>query len=272
MRKAKPLRLVYITPFIMPKQTRILVSNDDGITSAGIAALEESLSDIGEVIVVAPDRDQSAASHALSLHRPLRVEEVAPRRFSVDGTPTDCVNLAVNGLIKGKRPDLIVSGINKGANVGDDITYSGTVSAAMEGTLLRIPSVAVSVAAKNGFMFESAAMYARTVSEFVLESGLPPNTLLNINVPNLPPEEIKGVRITKQGKRFYDDKIIKNKDPRGKNYYWIGGSDLAFRKTPSSDILSVMKGWISVTPVKLDFTDHDYFETLKQNHLGDLKK
>ncbi|MGI9559027.1 MAG: 5'/3'-nucleotidase SurE [Thermodesulfobacteriota bacterium] len=256
----------------MPKRTRILISNDDGINSPGIEALAQSLSSIGEVIVVAPDRDQSAASHALSIHRPLRAEKVAPNRYSVDGTPTDCVNLAVNGLIEGRRPDLVVSGINKGANVGDDVTYSGTVSAAMEGTLLRIPSIAVSTSGKSDFNFEPAADYARAVAEFVLKNGLPNNTMLNLNVPNMPTEEIKGVKITKQGKRYYDDKIIKKKDPRGRNYYWIGGDELAFRKTPDSDILSLKNGWISVTPIKLDFTDHSYFETLKKNHIKDLKK
>ena len=256
----------------MASRKRILISNDDGITSAGIAALEGVLSDLGEVIVVAPDRDQSAVSHALSLHRPLRVEKIGLRSFSVDGTPTDCINLAINGLIKGKRPDLIVSGINKGANIGDDITYSGTVSAAMEGTLLRVPSIAVSLVGKSRFVFEPAAAYAKTVAEFVLKNGLPKSTLLNINVPGLPSEKIKGVKITKQGKRFYDDKIIKNKDPRGRDYYWIGGDELDFRKTPSSDILCVMNGYISVTPVELDLTDHKYFEILKSKHLGDLQK
>ncbi len=255
----------------MPSKTRILISNDDGITSPGIAALEKSLSEIGEVIVVAPDRDQSAVSHALSLHRPLRVERVAHNRYSVDGTPTDCINLAMNGLIEGKRPNLIVSGINKGANVGDDVTYSGTVSAAMEGTLLRVPSIAVSVMGKKDFMFEPAANYAKTVALFVLKSRLPKDTLLNVNVPNLPLERIKGIKITKQGKRYYNDPIIKNKDPRGKNYYWIGGDELDFIRTPGSDIVSVMRGYISITPIKLDFTDHSYLETLNK-HMESLKK
>lgn len=256
----------------MPDKTRILISNDDGITSAGIAALEKSLSSMGEVIVVAPDRDQSAASHALSLQRPLRVERVAHNRYSVDGTPTDCINLAVNGLIEGKRPDLVVSGINKGANVGDDVTYSGTVSAAMEGTLLRIPSIAVSVMGRKDFMFEPAADYAKTVARFVLKNRLPKNTLLNVNVPNLPFEKIKGTRITKQGRRYYNDPIIKNKDPRGKNYYWIGGNELDYIKTPNSDIVSVIGGYISVTPIKLDFTDHSYLEKLRKKYIDGLKK
>lgn len=256
----------------MPDKTRILISNDDGITSPGIAALEKSLSEIGEVIVVAPDRDQSAASHALSLHRPLRAERISHNKYSIDGTPTDCINLAVNGLIGGKRPDLVVSGINKGANVGEDVTYSGTVSAAMEGTLLRIPSVALSVMGKRDFMFDSAAAYAKTVAGFVLENGLPENTLLNVNVPNLPADKIKGIKITRQGKRHYNEPIIKNKDPRGKNYYWIGGDELDFIESPGSDIVSVMEGYISITPINLDFTDHSYLETLDKKHMGGLKK
>jgi len=256
----------------MPGKVRILISNDDGIASPGLAALEKSLSSLGEVTVVAPDRDQSASSHALSLHRPLRVEKIDPHRYSVDGTPTDCINLAVNGLINGKRPDLVVSGINKGANVGDDVTYSGTVSAAMEGTLLRIPSIAVSLLGKKSFVFDSAADYAKTVAGFVFKNGLPSDTFLNINIPNLPSEDIKGVKITKQGKRFYNDAIIKNKDPRGKPYYWIGGDELAYKKIPNSDILSVMEGWISVTPIKLDFTDYSYLQTLDREHISDLKR
>ncbi len=258
----------------MPTKTRILVSNDDGITSPGIIALEKSLASIvKEVIVVAPDRDQSAVSHALNLHRPLRVEKVLHNRYSVDGTPTDCINLAVNGLIKGKKPDMILSGINKGANLGEDITYSGTVSAAMEGTLLGIPSVAISVLGRDDFIFGPAAEYAKTVVVFLLKNRLPKNTLLNVNVPNMPLERIKGVKITKQGKRFfYNNKVIKNKDPRGKDYYWIGGDETGFVKTPNSDIASVMRGYISITPIKLDFTDHAYLETLSKKHITALKK
>ncbi len=256
----------------MTEKIRILLSNDDGITSPGIAALEKSLSCLGEIIIVAPDRDQSASSHALSIHRPLRVEKIAPNRYSVDGTPTDCINLAVNGLINGKRPNLVVSGINKGANVGDDVTYSGTVSAAMEGTLLRIPSIAVSVLGKKNFIFETAAEYIKTVASFALKKRLPKDTFLNVNVPNLPIEKIKGVKITKQGKRFYNEEIIKNKDPRGKPYYWIGGDELDYKKIPNSDILSVMNGWISITPINLDFTDYSYLETLDKDHILELKK
>ncbi|HXP52908.1 MAG TPA: 5'/3'-nucleotidase SurE, partial [Bacteroidia bacterium] len=155
---------------------KILISNDDGINSQGLHVLGEILKTLGEVFIVAPDRDQSAASHALSLHRPLRIEEISQNAYSVDGTPTDCINLAVNGLLKSKKPDLIVSGINKGENLGDDITYSGTVSAAIEGTLLEIPSIAVSVVSKNGFYFDTASYYALMIAKYVLRKGLPKGT------------------------------------------------------------------------------------------------
>src|SRR5439155_2098460 len=159
------------------------VSNDDGIHAEGIRALADALAGLGEVVVVAPDRERSAVSHALTLHRPLRVATLAPGRHAVDGTPTDCVNLAVNGILA-RRPVLVVSGINQGANLGDDVTYSGTVSAAMEGTLLGIPSIAVSLIGRDGFRFDVAAGFSRRLAAWVLERGLPPDTLLNVNVPS----------------------------------------------------------------------------------------
>jgi 5'-nucleotidase len=242
---------------------RILISNDDGINSAGLHALNEALRTLGEVFIVAPDREQSAASHALSLYRPLRVEEIAENIYSVDGTPTDCVNLAVNGLLKDKRPHLIVSGINKGENLGDDITYSGTVSAAMEGTLLGIPSMAVSLASKNDFYFDTASYYALMIAKYILRKPLPEGTLLNVNIPNLPKEKIKGVKVTRQGKRVYGEPIVENIDPRGRKYYWIGGNELGFLDIENSDIAAIKEGYVSVTPIKLDLTDYDFLERLK---------
>lgn len=242
---------------------RILISNDDGINSAGLNALCEALRIIGEIIVVAPDRDQSAVSHSLSLYRPLRIEEIADSVYSVDGTPTDCVNLAINGLLKNRRPDLMVSGINKGENLGDDITYSGTVSAAMEGTLLGIPSVAISLATKNDFHFETASHYALMISKYVLRRGLPEGTLLNVNIPNLPQDRVRGVKVTRQGKRVYGEPIVENIDPRGRKYYWIGGNELGSLEIENSDIVAVRQGYVSVTPIKLDLTDYDFLEKLK---------
>ncbi len=234
----------------------ILVSNDDGIHSAGLQALEAALQTVGEVYTVAPDREQSAVSHALSLHRPLRIEELGPHRFAVDGTPTDCVNLAVKGFLP-VRPQLVVSGINKGANLGDDITYSGTVSAAIEGALLGIPSIAISLVTWTPpFHFAAAAEFAAMLAREVSAQGLPADTLLNVNVPNLPPQEIKGYRFTRQGKRRYSETIDVRVDPRGRKYYWIGGDDLGFDPDEGTDCVAVHDGFISVTPLHVDLTNY----------------
>ncbi len=233
----------------------ILVSNDDGIHAAGVRALEAALAPLGEVWVVAPDREQSAASHSLSLHRPLRVEPAGPRRLAVDGTPTDCVNLAINGILP-ERPRLVVSGVNHGANLGDDITYSGTVSAAIEGTLLGVPSIAVSVVMRNGVDFSPAAEFAARLARRILQSGLPADTLLNVNVPALPLSALRGYTVTKQGKRRYGDAIVEKVDPRGKKYYWIGGEDLGFIPEEGTDFSAVEAGSISVTPLRLDLTNY----------------
>jgi 5'-nucleotidase len=234
----------------------ILVSNDDGISSLGIQALVAELEPLGEVWAIAPDREQSATSHSLSLHRPLRVELLAPRRLAVDGTPTDAVNLAINGLLP-ERPGLVVSGINHGANLGDDITYSGTVSAAMEGTLLGVPSIAVSLVLRNGSAdFRAAARFAGRLARRVLSDGLPSDTLLNVNVPSLPEADIRGYVVTRQGRRRYGDAIVEKVDPRGKKYYWIGGSDLGFVPGEGTDSSAVESGYISVTPLHLDLTNY----------------
>lgn len=236
----------------------ILVCNDDGIHAAGVRALEEALTPLGEVWVVAPDRQQSAAGHSMSLHRPLRVEECGPRRFAVDGTPTDCVNLAINGILP-ERPVLVASGVNHGANLGDDITYSGTVSAAIEGTLLGVPSFAVSLMAReprNGEEFEVAARFAARLAAAVLARGLPRDTLLNVNVPALPAGELRGYTVTRQGRRRYGDAIVEKVDPRGRKYYWIGGDDLGFVPEEGTDCTATASGFISITPLHLDLTNH----------------
>jgi 5'-nucleotidase len=239
----------------------ILVCNDDGIRSEGIQALARAVEALGDVYIVAPDREQSAVSHSLTLHRPLRVDEVAPRQFAVDGTPTDCVNLAVSGILPG-RPGLVLSGINKGANMGDDITYSGTVSAAMEGTLLGIPSIAVSLVARDDFEFGAAALFAARLATQVIEHPFPVDTLLNVNVPAIPRERMQGFRITRQGKRRYGEALIEKTDPRGKKYYWIGGGELDFIDEPGTDFAAVQEGAISITPIHLDLTHYPSFEAL----------
>ena len=242
---------------------RILVSNDDGIHSAGLAALADVLEPLGEVVVVAPDREQSACSHALTLHRPLRIDEVQPRRFTVDGTPTDCVNLAVNAILP-ERPVLLMSGINRGANLGDDVTYSGTVSAAMEGTLLGIPSVAVSLIGRGPYDFGAAAAFAGRLAAWVLERGLPPDTLLNVNVPadadGVAPQ---AVALTRMGRRRYGDAIVEKVDPRGRKYYWIAGDEVPFVAEEGTDFHAVQHGLISVTPIHLDLTNYRTLQSLE---------
>jgi 5'-nucleotidase len=240
----------------------ILVSNDDGIHSAGLAALATALEPIGEVVVFAPDREQSACSHALTLHRPLRIDEVQPGRFAVDGTPTDCVNLAVNAILKG-RPSLLVSGINRGANLGDDVTYSGTVSAAMEGTLLGIPSIAMSLIGRTTFDFGVSASFAARLARWVLEHGLPPDTLLNVNVPqDFEGAAPRAVALTRMGRRRYGDAIVEKIDPRGRKYYWIGGEDVPFVAEEGTDFHAVHQGLISVTPIHLDLTNYRTLDVL----------
>ncbi len=240
----------------------ILVSNDDGIQSEGILALEEKLQRLGEVYTVAPDRVQNSMSHAITLHRPLRAKEVGPRRFAVDGTPTDCVKLALTGLLPSK-PALVVSGINIGPNLGDDIIYSGTVSAAVEGTLLEVPSIAVSLVTLQNSSFEVAAEFASTLAARVLEKGLPSGTLLNVNVPPVPAQEVKGWRLTRQGKRRYIEQVVERIDPRGRKYYWIGGDDLGFDKEDGTDCMAIHEGYISVTPLQVDMTNYRSFQEIK---------
>ena len=241
----------------------ILVSNDDGIHSPGIQALADTLRTIADVYVIAPDRERSAASHALTLHKPLRLEKFGDNMYSVNGTPTDCINLGINGILN-EKPDIVVSGINKGGNLGDDVTYSGTVSAAFEGTLLGVPSFAVSHVAESDFKFETSARIALYLALLIKENSLPPGVLLNVNVPNLDIKDIKGFKITRQGKRIYDENAIVEKvDPRGKKYYWIGGSRLSWEKTEDSDFSAIEEGMVSITPLRLDLTEYGAIKSLR---------
>ncbi len=248
----------------MSSRPTILVSNDDGVNAPGIRVLASALGEIGDVTVVAPDRERSAASHSLTLQVPLRAQRIDDSTVSVDGTPTDCVMLAINNLLE-KRPDLVVSGINRGPNMGDDLTYSGTVAAAMEGTLLGIPSMAVSLdrPGDKPYDYGAAGVVARELATIVLDRGLPEWTLLNVNVPHVPLDEIKGIRITRQGKQIYEELIVEKKDPRGKTYYWIGGQQETWSIEPNTDYTTLAKGYVSVTPVQLDLTDYRTFATLE---------
>ncbi|NJD91510.1 MAG: 5'/3'-nucleotidase SurE [Geobacter sp.] len=242
---------------------KILVTNDDGIHAPGIIALASALAAIGEVAVVAPDRERSAASHALPLHHPLRAEQVAPGRFAVDGTPTECVNLGIHSLID-FHPDLVVSGINRGANIGDDVTYSGTVAAATEATLMGIPAFAVSLVTLDAAAdYSGAAAYAARLAKELIRNGLPRDTFLNVNVPAVDPQLLKSPLITVQGKRRYEGTIVDNVDPRGRNYYWIGTADLDFHDLDGTDYAAIKRGHISITPLHLDMTNHTALSALQ---------
>jgi 5'-nucleotidase len=233
---------------------RILVTNDDGVHSEGIKALADALRPLGDITVVAPIQEASAIGHALTLRRPLRIDDIGPNVFAVDGTPTDCVNLAITQVLKGK-PDLIVSGINKGWNLGDDVTYSGTVSGALEGALMEIPSIAVSTQRiKDQCEFGPSAVAAATVAQAVLERGLPKFTLLNINVPMGP---TKGFRVTVQARRNHVTVVDARTDPRHREYYWIEEGENEWEPHDRSDYQAVRDGYISITPLQPDMTAHD---------------
>jgi len=242
----------------------ILVSNDDGIEAPGIRALREELASIGEVVVVAPDREMSAASHSLTLQVPLRAKRIEENRIAVEGTPTDCVLLAIKNLLP-EPPDLIVSGINRGANIGNDVTYSGTVAAAMEGTLLGVPSIAVSLErpSAGAYDYGPAARVARAIASLVLERGLPEWTLLNVNVPSRPEKEIAGTALTRLGKQVYEDLIVEKTDPRGRSYYWIGGQEETWSPQKGTDYAALDAGLVSITPIELDLTDYRTMEGVR---------
>ena len=241
----------------------ILVTNDDGIHAKGITVLAEELRKYGNVAVVAPDRERSAVGHALTLHHPLRAVELTPMVFAVDGTPTDCVNLGIHNLLPFK-PDIVISGINRGANLGDDVTYSGTVSAAMEATLMGIPAFAISLVTDgSGTNYDSAAQFASRLARNIFERELPADTFLNVNVPDVPESELLPALITSQGKRRYEGLIIDKIDPRGRKYYWIGSGEQNFMAIPGSDFDAVTKGHVSVTPLHLDLTNYASLEVLR---------
>jgi len=231
---------------------RILVTNDDGIEAPGLAALAAALVPLGRVIVVASDRERSGAGHALTLMSPLRVRARGEDRHEVDGTPTDCVHLGVFHLTGGSPPDLIVSGINRGLNIGDDVTYSGTVAAALEGTLLHVPSIAVSTERDDRPTdFRLAAALARVIAEKVLADGLPPGVLLNVNVPR---EPAAGIRITRQGTRSYRAAILERLDPSGRPYFWIASPDTTPAEEPDGDHAALRARCVSITPLHANMT------------------
>src|SRR5215204_1107785 len=243
------------------EKTRILITNDDGYLAEGIIALEQGLKDIADVYVVAPESEMSGASHSLTLERPLRIRQIDERHWTVDGTPTDCVTLALNRILSnGERPDICVSGINHGANLGDDATYSGTVAGAMEATILGVPGIAFSLVATRTHDFTESARVAIDVTRKALAEGVPPWTLLNVNIPKGVP---KGIRVTRQGFKEAKPVISEQIDPRGKPYYWIGEVREGFRAEGGTDFEAVDEGYVSVTPMRSDLTNYAVMEHLR---------
>jgi 5'-nucleotidase len=250
--------------------THILVTNDDGIFAPGLIALVQSLRELGKVSILAPDRNWSASGHVKTLHRPLRVKEVqledGTLAYSSDGAPSDCVALAVLGILS--ELDLVVSGINPNANIGHDVTYSGTVTAAMEAVIWGIPGLAVSLDSPEHHLgpldYEPAAKYARKVASQMLEKKTPEETVLNLNVPYLPLEEIKGLQVTRQGLRVYHDELLIREDPRGVAYYWIGGDPPTGIPDQGTDFGAIKSGYASLTPLNLDLTASDHLQTLEE--------
>ena len=246
---------------------KILLSNDDGILARGLALLGEVCATVGQVTVVAPDREQSATSHSLTLHRPLRSTRRADGSFQVDGTPTDCVLLALGGLMP-EKPDFVISGINHGPNMGEDVLYSGTVAAAMEGLAAGIPSIAVSYGSFDLEYLESHRDgLQRLLQRIVRRSDFPPETLLNVNLPPITGDAVKGVRITHLGSRVFHEEIARMKDPWGREIYWIGGGHVTWSGGADSDFQAVHEGFVSVTPLHVDLTNYKLIEVVRSWNL-----
>ena len=240
----------------------ILVTNDDGVYAPGIRALHDAVRHLGRAVIVAPERDNSAVSHALTMNRPLRVRQLEEDIYTLDGTPTDCVTIGMNKVLP-EKPALLVSGINPGPNLGDDISYSGTVSAAIEGTMYDVPSLAISLGGESPFNFEVAAGVAWKLASMALQFGLPEKTLLNINIPPRKLADIRGIKFTAQGRRVYQNAIQETYDPWGRKHYWIGGGTVQWSGGENTDEKAINEGYISVTPIQLDLTNHagrDYLQ------------
>jgi 5'-nucleotidase len=245
---------------------RILVTNDDGIQSAGLKALADTLTTTHEVTVIAPDRNWSVSGHTRTMDRPLRISDVdlgdGYKAYSTDGSPADCVALSVLGFLE-EKPELVISGINHGNNLGDDITYSGTVAAAMEAIISGIPAIAVSMDIDPIWPVDVGAQFITRFVDQISQHGIDTDILFNINLPNLPHDEINGVQVTTLGRRIYDDQLVKRVDPRGKTYYWIGGSIIRSEGDKGTDVAAIADGFVSVTPIHMDMTNHRLLERLR---------
>ena len=242
---------------------RILLSNDDGYFAPGIEILARTLADIAEVTVVAPERDRSGASNSLTLDRPMLLRRAANGYYFVNGTPTDCVHLAVTGMLDA-QPDMVVSGINLGANMGEDTIYSGTVAAATEGYLLGVPSLALSLTSKRGEYFETAARVARELVERFQKEGFGQPVLLNVNVPDIPYAELKGLRVTRLGRRHKAEPAVKQQTPRGQTVYWVGAAGPAQDAGPDTDFGAVEDGYVSLTPLQMDLTHNAQIDGVRR--------
>lgn len=242
------------------KALKILLSNDDGVHAEGIHTMAQVLSEFAEITIVAPDRNRSGASNSLTLEQPLRVKELSERVYSVQGTPTDCVHFALNELMKDKHPDLVLTGINHGANLGDDVLYSGTVAAAMEGHFLGVQSMAFSLAGKIHFL--TAALVAKNMVKQHLKVPIPTNKLINVNVPDLPFDELKGSCATRLGARHHAESMIKQQDPRGCDIYWLGPPGREQDAGEGTDFYAIEHGFVSVTPIQVDLTAHESLPTM----------
>ena len=240
---------------------RILLSNDDGYQAAGLRLLADALANLAEVTVVAPDRNRSGASNSLTLDSPLRVEQVESNVYFVNGTPTDCVHVAITGLLD-DEPDMVISGINHGANLGDDVLYSGTVAAAMEGRFLGLPAVAVSLVTAHGHHFDTAVGVIERIVKRMVEDPLPGETILNINVPDRRADAIRGVQVTRLGSRHRSEPVVPARDPKNRPVYWIGPSGEGQDAGPGTDFHAIATDYVSVTPIKVDLTDHGALEPL----------
>lgn len=247
---------------------RILVTNDDGIHAPGLEVLERIARNLSsDVWVVAPEAEQSGASHSLTLHLPLRVREISKQRYAVSGTPTDCVLLGIKEIIKDKKPvDLVLSGVNRGSNVGDDVTYSGTVAGAMEGAMLGVKSIALSLLCEDmaKAKWETAEKHAPDVIKKLIAAGWPDNTLINVNFPNCAPSAVKGVQLCPQGKRAMNVALAERIDPKGRPYFWLGGERENKGDRPGVDIEVLGQGYITVTPLHLDLTDYKTLELIRE--------
>lgn len=241
---------------------RILLSNDDGVYAKGLAALSDALKEIAQITVVAPDRNRSGASNSLTLHAPLRAKDLGGNVISVEGTPTDCIHVAITGLLK-ERPDMVLTGINGGSNLGDDVWYSGTVAAAMEGRFMGFPALALSLVGDDHLLhYETAGRVAAIMVQQMLIDPLPPSTILNVNVPDLPFESLEGFEVTRLGTRHCAEPTIKQKDPRGRVVYWIGPPGAEEDSGPGTDFHAIRRRRVSITPLRVDITHYEAFDQL----------